>query len=68
MDIIGLQYVSVDSSTVQLRYILVADAHAHLQRMVSIVKMATVLVCTTKEQSSVFSFFVGIRTRCKGYS
>jgi hypothetical protein len=32
----------------------VSDAHTHVQRLVSIVKMATVLEeCTTKEQSSI---------------
>jgi hypothetical protein len=35
----------------------VADAHAHVQRLVSVVKMATVLEeCTNEEQSSVVRF------------
>jgi hypothetical protein len=47
----------------------VADVHARVQRLVSIVKMATVLEdCTTEEQRSVVCFFVGERTQCKGYS
>jgi hypothetical protein len=34
-----------------------ADANAHVQRLVSVVKMATVLEdCTTEEQCSVVSF------------
>jgi hypothetical protein len=36
----------------------VADAHAYMQRLVSIVKMATLLEkCTTEEQRSVVRFF-----------
>jgi hypothetical protein len=36
----------------------VADAHMHVQRLVSVVKMATVLEeCTTEEQRSVVRFF-----------
>jgi hypothetical protein len=35
----------------------VSDAHVHVQRLVSVVKMATVLEeCTTVEQRSVVSF------------
>jgi hypothetical protein len=35
----------------------VADAHAHVQRIVSVVKMATVLEeCTTEEPCSVVRF------------
>jgi hypothetical protein len=47
-----------------------ADTHAHVQRLVSVVKMATVLeVCTAEEQRSfVLFFFVGKRTQCKGYA
>jgi hypothetical protein len=38
--------------------VYVADAHAHVQRLVSVVKMATVLeeLCTTEEQPSVVNF------------
>jgi hypothetical protein len=46
----------------------VADAHAHVERLVSVVKMATVLEAyTTEEQRSVVRV-VGRRTQCKGYS
>jgi hypothetical protein len=45
-----------------------ADAHGQIQRIVSVVKMATVLEdCSKKGQSSVASF-VGKRTQWKGYS
>jgi hypothetical protein len=38
----------------------VADAHAHVQRVVSVVKMATVLEeCSTEDQRSVLRFFCG---------
>jgi hypothetical protein len=38
--------------------VYVADAHARIQRLASIVKMATVLEeCTTEEQRSVTCFF-----------
>jgi hypothetical protein len=42
----------------------------HVQRLVSVVKMATVLEeCATQEQRSVVSFFfVGKRTLSKEYS
>jgi hypothetical protein len=47
----------------------VADVHAHVQRLVSVVKMATVLEkCATEEQRSVVRFFVGERIQYKGYS
>jgi hypothetical protein len=48
----------------------VAEAHAHVQRLNSIVKMATVLEeCINEEQRSVMrSFCVGEMTRRKGYS
>jgi hypothetical protein len=36
----------------------IADAHAHVQRLVSVVKMATVLDRTTEEQRSVMHFSV----------
>jgi hypothetical protein len=42
--------------------------HAHVQRLVSAVNIATVLEeFTTEEQPSVVHFFVGKRTQCKGY-
>jgi hypothetical protein len=38
----------------------VVDAHAHVQRLLSVVKMATVVeVCTTEEQRSVVLSFCG---------
>jgi hypothetical protein len=41
----------------------VADAHAHVQRLVSVVNMATVLEdCTTEEQHSVVRFYVSKKT------
>jgi hypothetical protein len=47
----------------------VADAHAHVKRLVSVVNMETVLEeCTTEQQRSVVRFFVGKRTQCKVYS
>jgi hypothetical protein len=57
MDIIGFVYVSLDSSTVQLYDSLVAGARAHVQRLVSVVKMATVIEeCIKEEQRSVVLF------------
>jgi hypothetical protein len=42
---------------------------AHVQRLVSVVKVATVLEdFTTEEQHSVVRSFVGKRTQCKEYS
>jgi hypothetical protein len=47
-------FVSLGSSTIQLH-----DPHAHVQRLSSVVKMATVLEdCTTEEQSFVVQFFL----------
>jgi hypothetical protein len=47
----------------------VADPHAHIQRLVLVVKTATVLrVYTTEEQRSILRFFVGKRPQSKGYS
>jgi hypothetical protein len=44
-------------------------ARAHVQKLVSVVKMATAFeLCITEEQSSVARFLVGKRTQCKGYS
>jgi hypothetical protein len=62
MDVIAFLCVSLGSRTVK-----VADAHIH--RLVSVVKMATVLEeCTTQEQHYVMRFFVDKRTQCKGHS
>jgi hypothetical protein len=50
--VIGFLCVSLGSSTVQ-----VADAHGHVKRLVSVVKMMTVFEeCTTEEQRSVIRF------------
>jgi hypothetical protein len=49
----------------------VVYSHAHVQRLVSAVKMAVVLEgCTTEAKRSFvrFFFFVGKVTQCKGYS
>jgi hypothetical protein len=40
---------------------MTADVHAHVQRLVSVVKMATVLECTVEGQRSVVRF-MGKRT------
>jgi hypothetical protein len=47
-----------------------ADAHAQVQRLVSVLKMATVLEeSTAEDQGSIVRFiFVSKRTQCKGYS
>jgi hypothetical protein len=46
----------------------VANVQAHVQRLVSVVKMKTVLEgCITKEQRSVLRFSVGKRTQYKEY-
>jgi hypothetical protein len=51
MDVIGFLRVSLGNSTVQLH------AHAHVQRLLTVVNMTTVLeVCTTEEQRFVVSF------------
>jgi hypothetical protein len=45
----------------------VADAHAHVQRLVPVLKMATVLEeYTAEEQRSVLRFFMGKNTQCEG--
>jgi hypothetical protein len=52
---------SLGSSTVQ-----VADALAHVQRLVSVVKMVMVLdKCTTEEHHSVVRTFEDRMTQCK---
>jgi hypothetical protein len=46
--------------------VLVADANAHVQRPVSVVKMETMLEeCTTEEQVLFCVFFLGKMTRCQ---
>jgi hypothetical protein len=69
MDVLSFLYVSLGSSTVQVREIYVADMMHHVQRLVSVLKMATSLEeCTTKKQHSVVCSFAGKRTQCKGCS
>jgi hypothetical protein len=42
---------------------------AHVQRLVSVVKMATVLEeCIIEKQRSLLRFSMGKRAQCKGYS
>jgi hypothetical protein len=49
--------------------IQILHAHAHVQRLVLVVKLVTVLEeCTTEEQSSLVRLFVDKRTQCKRYS
>jgi hypothetical protein len=56
MDVIGLLCVSLAAQS-SFMTVKVADAHAHIQRLVSVVKMATVLEdCTSEEQRSVVRF------------
>jgi hypothetical protein len=45
----------------------VTDAHLHVQRLVSVVKMATFLEYSTEEQRSVVHFLVAKSTKHKGY-
>jgi hypothetical protein len=57
MDVLGFLSVSLGSSTVQLHDRQIADEHAHVQRMVSGIKMATVFEeYITEEQRSVVGF------------
>jgi hypothetical protein len=52
VDVIGFLCLSLGNSTVQ-----VADAHAHVQRLVSVIKMATVLkACNNEKQCSAVGF------------
>jgi hypothetical protein len=55
MDVIGFLCVSLGSSTVQLHDSLVADAYAHVQRLVPVIKMATAL----PKNSVLLYFFCG---------
>jgi hypothetical protein len=57
MDAIGFLCLSLGSSTVQLHDGLGTDVHAHVQRLVSVVKTTTILEgYTTEEQSAVVRF------------
>jgi hypothetical protein len=54
MDVISFLYVSLGSRTIEFHDSYVVDAHAHIQKLVSVVKMVTVLdKYTTEEQRSV---------------
>jgi hypothetical protein len=69
MDVIGFLRVSLGSSTVQLHDSLGSKAHEHVQRLVSVVKMVTVLEAYNgEEQRSVVRFSWAKRTQYKGYS
>jgi hypothetical protein len=53
MDVIGFPRISLTAQS-NFMTVYVADAHAHVQTLVSVVKMATVLEeCVTEEQCSV---------------
>jgi hypothetical protein len=57
MDVIGFLCISLGSSTVQFHDSL-GSRHVHVQRLVSVVKMATVLDdCAAEEQLSVMRFY-----------
>jgi hypothetical protein len=57
MDVMGFLCASQGNSTVQLHESLVVDEHVQVQRLVSVVIMATVLErCTTQKQSSLVRF------------
>jgi hypothetical protein len=60
MYVTGFLCVSLGSSTVQIHDSLVADVHARVPRLVSVVKMAAVLEgCNTEEQRFVARFLWG---------
>jgi hypothetical protein len=60
MDVIVFLCVSLGSSTATFMTVYVVEAHTHVQRLVSVVKMATVFEgCTIEEQRSVVRFFCG---------
>jgi hypothetical protein len=54
LEVIGFPYVSLGSITDQRHDSVGADAHAHVHRLVSVVKMVTALEkCTTEKQHSI---------------
>jgi hypothetical protein len=54
--------VSLGSSTVQPHYSLGSKTHAHIHRLVSVIKIVTMLeVYNTEEQRSVLRFRSGVR-------
>jgi hypothetical protein len=66
MDVISFIYVSLGTAQSSFMTVLVADVH--VQKLVSVVKMATMLEAYTTEEQRPGVFFVGNRTQCKGYS
>jgi hypothetical protein len=50
MEVIGFLCVPLGSRTVQLQAVQVADAHKHVHKVVSLVKMTTVLEEYTAEE------------------
>jgi hypothetical protein len=68
MDLRDFLCASLGSRTAQLHDSL-GSRRAHVQRLVSVFKMATVLeMCNTEEQRYVVGLFMDKRTQCKGYS
>jgi hypothetical protein len=67
MDVIGFLFVSLGYSTVH-HHDSRADAHANVQRLVSVVKMATVFEEYVTEEQRFVVRFSGKITQCKGYS
>jgi hypothetical protein len=67
MDVIGFLCVSLGSSTVSFMTVWVADMHVHVQRLVSVVKMAVVLEGVLPKRSVLLCVFMGKRTQRKGY-
>jgi hypothetical protein len=59
MDVIGFLCVSLGNSTVQLHDSHVATVHAHVQRLVSVVKMATVLEGVLPKSKVLLCLFCG---------
>jgi hypothetical protein len=66
MDIIGFLYHWVAAQSI---FLVVEIAGAHVQRLVSVVRMATVLEeCNTEDQRSVMRFLLRKSTECRGCS
>jgi hypothetical protein len=59
MDVVGCLCVSLGNSRVQLHDRLGSNAHAHVQKLVSVVKMAMVLECILPEISVLLCVFCG---------
>jgi hypothetical protein len=58
MDVIGFLCVPLGSSTVQLHDSLGSTRAAHVQKLVSVVKMATVLECILLKSSVLLCIFL----------